>query len=125
MKFLLSGETPSKKNSRILLPNGKIIPGKKYMEWHELAYGELINQKTNYKAMFPLANELEITLVFYHGDKIRRDSDNGTSSVLDTLVDAGVIKDDNWQIIKAINVLNHYDKDNARCEIVIDDYKTM
>lgn len=29
MRFVFDGETPSKNNSRIVLPNGKNIPGKK------------------------------------------------------------------------------------------------
>ena len=30
-------ETPSKKNSRITLKNGRTIPNKKYSEWHKKA----------------------------------------------------------------------------------------
>ena len=67
----------------------------------------------------PIEQPVAITLSFFHGDKRRRDSDNGTSSVLDLLKDCSVIKDDNWEIVRIINVYNYYDKGHARCEIDI------
>ena len=67
---------------------------------------------------------VSITLSFYHGDLRRRDSDNGTSSILDMLVDCEIIKDDNWEIVRIINVYNYYDKNNARCEIDIKPLET-
>lgn len=121
MRFEVKGETPSKKNSRVFLKNGRNIPSKRYLEWHSLALGELFNQLVATSLeRFPLDEEVEITLCFYHGDLRRRDSDNGTSSILDTLVDAHILKDDNWQVVKTIVVHNEYDKGNPRCIIDIE-----
>lgn len=62
-----------------------------------------------------------IALHFRHGDLRRRDSDNGTSSIMDLLVDMGVLKDDNWQIVRGIHVSNTYEKGNPYCEIFIEE----
>lgn len=117
MKFIIEGETPAKKNSRITLPNGRTIPSKNYRTWHESALLQIEAMAISREATisYPVA----ISLSFYHGDLRRRDSDNGTSSILDLLVDAGILADDNWQIVRILNVYNQYDKGHARCEIMI------
>ena len=117
MKFIIEGETPAKKNSRITLPNGRTIPSKNYRTWHESALLQIEAMAISREATisYPVA----ISLNFIHGDLRRRDSDNGTSSILDLLVDAGILADDNWQIVRILNVYNQYDKGHARCEIMI------
>lgn len=123
IKFNLDGETPSKKNNRVFLKNGRNIPNVRFQKWHSNAIAELFKQMLD-KPLdhFPINEEVEITLLFYHGDNRRRDSDNGASSILDTLVDAHILKDDNWQIVKALNIINEYDKENPRCYIEIEPY---
>lgn len=123
IKFIIAGETPAKKNSRMVLPNGRNIPSKHFREWHELALLQLRSFFYVSGIKSPLNHEIKITLNFTHGDKRRRDSDNGTSSILDLLQDAGVLEDDCWQIVREINVHNFYEKDKAKCEILIEDYK--
>ena len=121
MKLIIEGETPAKKNSRIQLPNGRNIPSKQYQEWHRSAEVQVRCMTIGHEAIsYPVI----ISLSFFHGDMRRRDSDNGTSSILDTLVDAGVLKDDNWQIVRILNVYNYYDKGHARCEIEIHQLET-
>ena len=116
MKLIIEGETPSKKNSRVYLPNGRNIPSKQYREWHKSAEVQVRCMTIGHKAIgYPVI----ISLSFFHGDLRRRDSDNGTSSILDTLVDAGVLQDDKWEIVRVLNVYNYYDKGHARCEIDI------
>lgn len=120
LKFILEGETPSKKNSRVFLKNGRNIPSKNYREWHTKAVSDLYLQTFKQEKNFEPIDELvQITLRFYHGDLRRRDSDNGTSSILDTLCDCGILKDDNWQIVRSLKVYNFYEKNKARCEIEI------
>lgn len=116
MKLIIEGETPAKKNSRIQLPNGKNIPSKQYREWHKSAMTQVVCMTIGRE---PIEQPVAITLSFFHGDKRRRDSDNGTSSILDLLVDAGVLKDDKWEIVRILNIYNQYDKGHARCEISI------
>lgn len=120
MNFVIIGETPAKKNSRIVLRNGRNIPSKRYSIWHTAAQAELMSQKE--RGFVPIETPVIINLKFFHADKRRRDSDNGVSSILDTLVDSGILKDDNWQIVRILNVYNFFDRKNARCEI---DIKTI
>ena len=129
IRFQITGETPSKKNSRIFLKNGRNIPSKRYQEWHKIAkneiYSQAILQAKDSFSTIPIEKEVAINLTFYHGDLRRRDSDNGTSSVLDLLTDCGILKDDNWQIVRSIRVLNHYEKNAARCIIEIEPFKEL
>lgn len=113
----IRGETPAKKNSRITLTNGRTIPSKRYRAWHSAALFQLEDQwKDKGRTMFE--NEIHVNLHFFHEDNRRRDSDNGVSSIFDTLQDAGIISDDRWQIVKEFSVKNAKATE-ARCEIEI------
>lgn len=112
MTFEIKGEVPSKKNSRINTRSGRSFPNKKYVEWHKNAISQIPVTETFCEPVY-------IKLCFYHGDNRRRDSDNGVSSVFDTLVDANVIPDDRWQIVKKHEVENDIDKENPRVEVTI------
>ncbi|MBQ0003584.1 MAG: hypothetical protein KBT21_08595 [Treponema sp.] len=101
-KFVIYGETPAKKNR----------------EWHDKAVQQLALQWDLDSE--PIETKTAITLHFFHGDNRRRGSDNGTSSIFDTLQDAGILSDDCWQIIRKYKVINELcSKDDARCEIEI------
>ena len=109
-------ETPSKKNSRVVdRRTGRTFPNKRYTEWHKAASLYVRQQHAHPIDGGPFALYLEFT----HGDRVRRDSDNGVSSILDLLVDCGIIPDDNWQIVSKINVSNLYDKGNPGVHISI------
>jgi len=112
MKLIIQGETPAKKNSRINTRSGRSFPSKKYTEWHK-------NASSHIPFLDTIENPCVINLHFIHGDLRRRDSDNGTSSILDLLVDSKVLKDDNWQIVKELHIKNSYEKNKPRCEIEI------
>lgn len=121
MKFTLFGETPSKKNSRINTRSGKSFPNQRYMKWHNSVVQEL-NIMLLKKNIWPITNsKIKLTITFYHGDLVRRDSDNQLSSILDTLVDAKILPDDNWKVIPRKVINDEYDKGNARCEIEIEE----
>ncbi|MBO7715811.1 MAG: RusA family crossover junction endodeoxyribonuclease [Methanobrevibacter sp.] len=120
MTFILQGETPSKKNSRIMNTKTKrSFPNPRYTQWHDLAIFEMRKQIQDFQAPRPCS----IVITFYHGDKRRRDSDNGVSSIMDMLKDAGVIVDDCWEYVRHTESWNEYDKGNAKCEIEINEYK--
>lgn len=121
IRMIIKGETPSKKNSRIQLPNGRNIPGKKYQQWHKDAMSQAVAQKKLLQQL-PVTREVVIHLDFVHGDQRRRDSDNGTSSILDLLVDAGILEDDKWQIVRQIHITNTYEKNDPMCIICIEPY---
>lgn len=129
IRFHIIGETPSKKNSKIWTRSGKLIPSKAYQVWHMDAGIQIASQiarmaasdrpvaeGTNVEGIdYPVA----VTLSFYHGDQVRRDSDNQAASIMDLLQDAKVLADDRWQIVRILNIYNHFDKGNARCLIEI------
>ena len=111
----LEGEVPAKKNSRVFnTRTHRSFPSSRYLNWHKQAVLD-IKQQAKGKTF----ERCYISLIFCHGDKRRRDSDNGVSSVFDTLVDAGVIPDDNWNVITRHEVSNLYEKNNACCVITI------
>lgn len=120
MKFCISGETPSKKNSRINTRSGRSFPNRRYVKWHDNAINELRTamNENKWKPVFE-GEKIELSLVFYHGDLRRRDSDNQLSSVLDTLIDARIIPDDNWQVVPRKIVLDEYEKGNPHCIVEI------
>lgn len=118
IRFQIIGETPGKKNSKIWTRSGKLIPSAKHQKWHQDAMLQL-------QAQIAIAKPevvdwpVSITLSFYHGDQVRRDSDNQAASIMDLLQDAKVLADDRWQIVRILNIYNHFDKGNARCLIEI------
>ncbi len=130
LRFQILGETPGKKNSKIWTKSGKLIPSAKHQKWHTDAMLQITGQISRLpKDEWPYGPEhpdgiedpVAITLTFYHGDQMRRDSDNQTSSIMDLLQDAKVLADDRWQIVRILNIYNHYDKGHARCLIEINE----
>ena len=62
-----------------------------------------------------------IKIVYYFKDKRRRDPGNFDKFVLDFLVEAGFIVDDNYFIIDEFTTSGRVDKDNPRIEIEINE----
>lgn len=119
-EYRLTGETPSKKNSRIGLRSGKNIPSERYQKWKKAKYIELLHQGI---LCPPFDKPLKIEFFFYHTDYRTRDTDNQVSSILDLLKDAKVIKDDNWQIVKRISAEALYTQyQESWVDVVISDY---
>lgn len=122
LKITIHGETPSKKNSRITLRNGMTIPSKRYREWHKKAREDVFVQclaQSNGSGFALPIEKCRVAMTFWHGDLRRRDSDNGATSVLDLLTDCGIIRDDNWRVVRRLLIENEYDKGNARVEVEI------
>ena len=81
IKLTVYGETPSKKNSKIYTRGGRFIPSAAHKEWHQ---GAQIDLAVQLKKMGPDRPELidypvAVCLTFWHGNNVRRDSDNQTS----------------------------------------------
>ena len=115
--IILVGRIPSKKNSRqqVRLRNGRRInvPSKAYKAWHRDASSQLKGEKFS-----PNAYGVEIT--FYMPDNRRADLTNKAESIMDLLVDNGILKDDSWQHIRWILLTcEGVDKENPRAEICI------
>ena len=121
MNITLIGRIPSKKNSKKIIQHGGrafLVPSSNYTKWHKEAIKEVGVQCPGH--MLPLQPKL-VTLLFYPPDKIRGDLTNKAESVMDLLVDTGVLKDDNWFEIGAINLrLGQVDRVRPRVEVTID-----
>ena len=128
IRFQIIGETPAKKNSKVRTRTGYMVPSKAHQKWHTDAMLQVTGQVSRLpKDEWPYGPEhpdgidypVAVTLSFYHGDQVRRDSDNQAASIMDLLQDAKVLADDRWQIVRILNIYNHFDKGNARCLIEI------
>lgn len=110
-------ETPSKKNSRIVnRRTGRSFPSKNYTDWHRVASGYVMASRRPETA---LHGPLYVSLHFIHGTHRRCDSDNKVSSILDLLVDCGVLSDDSWDVVRSYSVANGYLKDSPSCTVEI------
>lgn len=119
MKIVTSGTTPSKKNSRINTRSGRSFPSKRFSAWEATAVPELQKQ---FKGLKITGYPISITMVSYNGDLRRHDLDNQCSSILDTLVKAGIIEDDNQKFVDTITLqYGGLDRENPRCEIFFDE----
>lgn len=125
IRFQIMGETPSKKNvNKFNAKTKRVYKDAHYERWHEDAMVQL----QSYIGLAMLGDEMpkaidypvRINLTFIHGDNIRRDSDNQTSSIMDLLQDTKVLSDDRWQIVREIHINNDYEKNKARCLIEIE-----
>lgn len=99
----LSGNVPSKKNSRINLKSGKSIPSLKYTAWRNAALWQ-VKQQTRHL----FTNPVKLEVVVYFGTNVRADLDNRVTSILDMLVDALVLQDDKWQNVPEIYAKAEY-----------------
>jgi len=117
LNIRINGRIPSKKNSRnLFVRGGKLfnIPSKDYAAWHKLALLQIKLPKD--RTLVPS----RITLSFWAPDKRASDLTNKAESIMDLLVDAKVIEDDNWWVIKEVKLqFMGVDKENPRCEILL------
>lgn len=100
VEIYLSWAIAPKKNSRQNF--GKVsLPSQNYIEWHKRIMNKLWDVEWKFKNP---SCEINITSIVW--DRVKSDCDNQVSSIMDTLVDLWVIKDDNRFIVKEIRVKN-------------------
>ena len=98
-RLTLLGSTPSKKNSKIMVCRGKfpiLLPSSNYMTWHKDALKQLEGCKK--------INKTKFCLTFIAGDNRKFDLSNKAESIMDTLVDAGLIGDDNYEFVSELTL---------------------
>lgn len=81
-------------------------------------YTKLVKMQTI--GINPKIKECTMKITFYYKNRIRRDSHNYLKHLLDALVDAEIIEDDNDNVIKELTIIGKIDKDNPRVEIDIE-----
>ena len=67
----------------------------------------------------PKYDKCKIKVTYYFKDKRRHDPSNYDKMLLDGLVEANIIKDDNYDVIEEFTTIGKYDKDNPRVEVEI------
>ena len=108
----------SKKNSQQILTNPKtgrpfIMPSKKYKEYEKDALwfipkGETISTPVNVKCLFYMPTRRKCDLV------------NMQEAILDVMVKAGLLADDNYSIVQSMDGSRvFYDKEHPRTEVYI------
>lgn len=93
-----------------------LLPSTKYKEWHEDATLQIKQQKIQ-----PVKGCIDdVVLTFYAPDKRNFDLTNKAESIMDMLVDNGIIEDDNYNIIPNLYLkFGGVDKSNPRVEIAL------
>jgi Holliday junction resolvase RusA-like endonuclease len=118
----------SKKNSQMIvtLKRAKgpdrptILPSAQYRKYEQQAAAHLVPKPER-----PIDIPVRVQTVFYMQTRRRVDMSNLIESAHDVLVKAGILADDNRDIIASVDgsrVL--YDKNNPRTEILIEPYET-
>lgn len=124
MKLVVPGNVPSQKNQKIISRNN--ATGRPFLRsspqvkaWQKIAFLELRSQFSGYKMTdYPVS----CTLIFYFDNARRHDLDNAASGVMDALVAAEVIEDDNVNCIDCLTLqYGGIDKINPRVEIYFDE----
>lgn len=117
LKIVFQGIPPSKKNSKkIMYMRGKpiIVSSDSHKAWHT----ENMWLLKKVKAKF--VDPVKMKCTFFPKDKRAHDSTNVVESINDILVDAGIIKDDNWFLLPDIHLLfGGVDPQNPRVEVEI------
>lgn len=119
-KFTLLGVIPSKKNSKQIWKRGAksfINSSNRYLKWENEA---ILTLKSLNSADFIAISRCEIDFTLQFGDRRRRDLTNTLEGVLDALVSAGIIVDDNYNVVQKITARGAYNPAKEFiCEIEI------
>lgn len=88
-------------------------------QWQAEAEEQLRKQFKGLKvADYPIS----IAVSIYYGNLRRHDLDNSLATIMDALVAAEIIEDDNINNVDSISIsYGGYDKENPRAEIFLDD----
>lgn len=118
MEITIPGQTPSQKNNKQIIPSRppRLVDNPRVKLWRKDTAKFL---RETYKE--DLKDKQVIAIyTFYMKDRTRRDIDNMISSCNDALVEAGILSDDNWKVLRIGGAEAHLDKENPRAEIVLD-----
>jgi Holliday junction resolvase RusA-like endonuclease len=117
-KYTISGDTPSKKNTKkFQRSTGRTYYTKPFLNWRETALWEL---KTQEKPDTPIEHVNGVILRFYRKTDRRADLTNLAEAPMDALVKMEILADDDWKCVPQVElVYEGKDKDNPRVEIEI------
>ena len=69
----------------------------------------------------PRYEKVKMKITYYFKDKRRHDPSNYDKILLDWLVEANIIKDDNYDVIQEFTTIGKYEKENPRVEIELEE----
>lgn len=100
-----------------------IVSSKRHKSYHGYAMTELHEFKLKNRALsLPISYPVRIRLRLINVDNRKRDIDNMATTILDLLVDAGILAKDDISIVQELNIfLWDTDKNDPRCEIKIEE----
>lgn len=121
--FVINGNTPSSKNSRVY--TGKhFIASKATRKWVAETQDDFINQKEEFiKELSKHEAPYKIEFKFIRGSKHKFDYINPAQTIQDAMVKHGWIEDDNCTVMIPFFAEYEYDKEKPRVEIKILDGK--
>lgn len=118
LTYTLYGPPRTKKNSQQIRRTAAgrpfVAPSRAFAEYERSCLAQI---KTPYR---PVSDAVNVKCVYYMPTKRRVDKTNLEEAILDILVKAGVLEDDNRDIVAGTDgSLVLYDRDNPRVEITI------
>ena len=120
-EYTFEGSTPSKKNQKIMIcrgPRPMLIPSKKYTEWHK-EHMWLLKKSVPRE---PIEKVDAMWLEFGAATHHKWDLTNKAESIMDILVDAGILKDDNYTVVPNLSLsFTGVDKERGHyCKVTFD-----
>lgn len=120
--FTIKGRIPSKKNSVVItIVKGRLMrfPSSQYRTWNKDAKAQIASQMPNlFQGGTGVLKGKGLRLVFFAPDLREFDLTNKAESVMDTLVEAGFMADDNYNVVsKLVLEFGGLDRENPRVEI--------
>ena len=102
----ISGRVPSKKNSlRRIMRGGRVftVSSPEYSRWEADAVMHFARQVSGKGIKLPIMDaDVYIDITF--PDRRRSDLTNKAEGLMDSLVKAGVLKDDNWTVVRRLHL---------------------
>ena len=117
-QVLFNGRIPSKKNSkRLVIVKGKpmFLPSIAHKKWHKEAMLDMLRQGVVAKKY----EKAKVDIHIYFPDKRKADLTNKAESIMDILVDYGVLLDDCWQCVDSLNLSGSYTKERVGANVII------
>jgi Holliday junction resolvase RusA-like endonuclease len=103
--LLLKGRVPSKKNSKRRIRRGNatyMVPSEAHEAWHE---EQMIALRYQWPSKLTITKAQSVEIIFYPPDRRKADLSNKAESVMDLLVDAGILADDSWFVVPTLTLI--------------------
>jgi Holliday junction resolvase RusA-like endonuclease len=112
--FHLDGNIPSKKN-RVRFGKNGAYHDKNFTSWHKSAMAQMLPQRLS--GWFSRTVMVKVSFTF---ESLRvKDLTNAAESIMDLLVDVGILSDDNYCVVPELVLVGKYSKGVSRTEILI------